>query len=244
MPALDGLDAVAPVPEGDPDVVETVGGPETITTVAPAPARRRRWRRRLVLGLAVVVGLLALDYGYSFYQVWSTGRSDQARAVDAIVVLGAAQYDGRPSPQLASRLDHALLLWQAGYATTVVVTGGKQPGDRFTEATASANYLIAKGVPDADILREVQGSNSWESLAAATRFMKAKGMKRVLLVSDPYHSERIRDIAGELGLEAYVSPTRTSPVKGRSALKYMVREAGGVAIARFIGYRRLLSITG
>ena len=233
-PAVEGVSAVGVTPAVEVDA----------DSVAPSVSPRRRWRRRLVLGLVLVVALLAVDYGYSFFQVWSTGRSDEARAVDAIVVLGAAQYDGRPSPQLAARLDHALLLWQAGRASTVVVTGGKRPGDRFTEATSSANYLIAKGVPDGSILREVQGSNSWESLAAATRFLKQRGLTRVLLVSDPYHSARIRGIARELGLEAYVSPTRTSPVRGRAALKYMLREAGGVGIARFIGYRRLLRISG
>jgi uncharacterized SAM-binding protein YcdF (DUF218 family) len=238
------LDDAAVVPGDEP--VETAGQ-SSVASVAPAGvapgSSRRRWRRRVVFGVLVVFALALADYAFSFYQVWSTGRSDQARKVDAIIVLGAAQYDGRPSPQLAARLDHALALWHDGYAGTIVVTGGKQPGDRFTEATASANYLIAHGVPDTEILREVQGASSWESLEAAARFLKPKQLTRVLLVSDPYHSERIRRIAEELGLSAYVSPTRTSPVKGKAAFAYMLHEAGGVAIARFTGFRRLVSLS-
>ncbi len=171
-----------------------------------------------------------------------TGRRDEARPVDAIVVLGAAQFDCRPSPVLAARLDHALVLWQRGLARDVVVTGGKQPGDRCTEATASANYLIGRGVPDAHILREVQGRTSWESLAASARILHERGLRSVLLVSDPYHSRRIQGIAEEVGLRAYVSPTRTSPES--NVRTHEAKEAFGVAVGQVIGYRRLLRITG
>ena len=132
-------------------------------------------------------------YLVGLYQVWRSARSDEARAADAIVVLGAAQYDGRPSPVLAARLDHALALWEQGYAPRIVVTGGKQEGDRFTEATASAEYLMSRGVPDSAILREVQGTSTWESLAATARILRNRGLESVLVVSDPYHSLRARD---------------------------------------------------
>jgi uncharacterized SAM-binding protein YcdF (DUF218 family) len=134
--------------------------------------------------------------------------------VDAIVVLGAAQYDGRPSPVLAARLDHALRLWAEGLSPRIVVTGGKRPGDRFTEAQASAEYLMDRGVPDEVILREVQGATSWESLAASARILRERGLGSVVLVSDPYHAKRIAGIASELGLTAFTSPTRTSPETG------------------------------
>ena len=101
------------------------------------------------------------------YQVHATGRSDQARPVDAIVVMGAAQYDGRPSPQLAARLDHVAELWAEGLAEVMVVTGGNQPGDRFTEAEASANYLIDRGVPAESILQEDASHSSYASLEAS-----------------------------------------------------------------------------
>jgi len=204
-------------------------------------APRRRWKRWILLTavLLPVVYLLA-----TFVGVWWASRQDFDGTTDAIVVLGAAQYDGRPSPVLAARLDHALQLWQSGYAPRIVVTGGKRPGDRFTEATASADYLIARGVPDRAILREVQGTSTWESLAATARILRNRGLESVLVVSDPYHSLRARQTARELGLDAHASPTLTSPVSGWSEWKRMFREAGGVGLARFIGYRRLLQLSG
>ncbi|HTN81336.1 MAG TPA: YdcF family protein [Acidimicrobiales bacterium] len=203
-----------------------------------------RWGRGILITIAALVGFLVLYIGVTFVQVWMSSRHDGAKPADAIVVLGAAQYNGRPSPVLISRLDHALDLWNQGLAPLIVVTGGKQPGDRFTEATASANYLIQHGVPDEKILREVQGTSSWESLAAAARILKGRGLSEVILVSDPYHSLRIGGIADELGLTAHVSPTRTSPIRGSAELRHMVRETGAVAVGRIIGYRRLLRLEG
>ena len=168
--------------------------------------------------LWLLLVLLAVGYyAVTVYQVHSTGRSDQARPVDAIVVMGAAQYDGRPSPQLAARLDHAADLWQLGLAPVMVVTGGNQPGDRFTEAEASANYLIDRGVPADAILQEAAGHSSYASLEGVADLLHERGLFRVLVVSDPFHSLRSRLIAQELGLVAYVSPTRTSPVRGSSS---------------------------
>src|SRR3954447_21414886 len=109
--------------------------------------------------VGVVVSLAVVYLGITFVQVWASSRRDEARAAEAIVVFGAAQYNGRPSAVLRARLDHAVDLWHKKLAPYVVVTGGKQPGDRFTEATASAQYLQSKGVPDAAILREVSGRN-------------------------------------------------------------------------------------
>ena len=153
-------------------------------------------------------------YLVSLYQVWSTGRSDQTRPVDAIVVMGAAQYDGEPSPQLAARLDHVVELWPQGYAPLVVVTGGKRPSDRFTEAEASAAYLIERGVPADAIVLEDQGTNTYESLAGVSRLLEERGLDEVLIVTDPYHSLRSRIVAEDLGLKAWVSPTPTSVVDG------------------------------
>lgn len=233
-----GGDAPAngPLPDHTP-----VGG----VPIVPPPLRRRRsWGRRVVLAVLLAVLALGVYYAVSLFQVWHTGRSDEARPVDAIVVMGAAQYDGRPSPQLQARLDHVLQLWQQGVAPIVVVTGGKQPLDRFTEADASAQYLIDNGVPADAILRETQGQNSYDSLAGVQRLLSDAGLSRVLLVSDPFHSLRIRLTADELGMEAYVSPTRTSPVQGRTAFVREMKEAAGVALGRIVSFRRLLEITG
>jgi uncharacterized SAM-binding protein YcdF (DUF218 family) len=189
--------------------------------------------------LVVLAASLAVAYVlFTFVQVWLASRHDQARPAEAIVVLGAAQFNGVPSSILRARLDHAYDLYERELAPVIVVTGGKQPGDQFTEATASADYLIGKGVPDEDILREVSGTNSWESLAAASEFLKVRGIHRVLLVSDPFHSFRINAMAGELGLEGHPSPTRTSPITGFSATRHLVRETAAVAVGRVVGYRR------
>jgi uncharacterized SAM-binding protein YcdF (DUF218 family) len=202
----------------------------------------RRWRAALLAGVALAA-LVVLYSFVSLWQVWSTGRSDQARPVDAIVVLGAAQYDGRPSPQLAARLDQVVELWPQDLAPLVIVTGGNQPGDRFTEAEASANYLIDRGVPESAILLEDAGSTTYESLEDVAEILEARGLDSVLIVTDPYHALRSRLIAQEVGMVAYVSPTDTSVVTGVSSLKRQLGEAAGVAVGRIIGFERLSGLT-
>jgi uncharacterized SAM-binding protein YcdF (DUF218 family) len=232
---------MAVTPPGGTDVVEVrdptpVGGTRVV--------RKRRWPRRLAIGAIAVVLMSVAYYGVTLYQVHATGQSDQARAVDAIVVMGAAQYDGRPSPQLAARLDHAADLWATGVAKLMVVTGGNQVGDRFTEAEASANYLIDRGVPAEAILEEATSHSTYASLDQVAAMLHERGLFRVLLVSDPFHSLRSRLTAQEVGLVAYVSPTRTSPVRGNTATAREMQEAAGIAVGRLISFKRLLSITG
>jgi len=201
--------------------------------------RRLRW---VLLLAGLVAGVVFVYLVVTLFQVWWASRQNQARPVQAIIVLGAAQYNGVPSPDLQARLDHALALWQAGLAPVIVVTGGKEPGDAFTEATAGANYLASKGVPQADILREVQGRDTWQSLSAAANFLEARHITRVLLVSDPFHDERILLIAKEVGLTPYVSPTRTSPIRGFAVVPYFAKETIEVAVGRIVGFRRLASV--
>jgi uncharacterized SAM-binding protein YcdF (DUF218 family) len=192
----------------------------------------------------VAAAVFALVVGYflfSLWQVWSTGNTDQARNVDAIVVMGAAQYDGRPSPQLEARLDHAVELWNDDLAPTVVVTGGNRPGDRFTEADASAAYLIEAGVPPTAIEKEDRGASSYESLDGVAAILDDEAT--VLIVTDPYHALRSRMIAEELGLQAYTSPTPTSVVTGASEFERDLGEAAGVSVGRIIGFERLDDLT-
>jgi uncharacterized SAM-binding protein YcdF (DUF218 family) len=203
------------------------------------PPRRRRLRRVLRV-LAVLLVAVALYFAVVFVEVWRFGRRDQARAVDAIVVMGAAQYDGRPSPVLRARLDHALGLYQRGLAPLVVVTGGKQPGDRFTEAAVGARFLADRGVPESSIVQEPEGRTSWQSLRAVAAVLRQRGASRVLLVSDPYHERRIVGMVDDLGLRAWSSPTRTSPEGPTHLVPHYATETLGVGLAHVIGFRHLV----
>ncbi|MEX0768082.1 MAG: YdcF family protein, partial [Microthrixaceae bacterium] len=164
-------------------------------------------RRLVALFLAAVLVYLAVTAA----QVYAASSSDQRRDSDAIVVLGAAQYDGRPSPVLQRRLDHALMLYQSGVAPKLVLTGSKLPADRFTEAYAGYKYLIQAGVPESDLILVDTGTSSWESLAAAKRVLRQDNLTRLTLVSDRYHNRRLQSISGELGIDDQVSPTSGSP---------------------------------
>lgn len=239
QPAGDAATRLVIDPAAMDDATPPTGVP--VLGLPAAPLHRRRRRLRVLLALA---GLTIAYYGFNVIQVWRVGNSDQAQPVDAIVVMGAAQYDGRPSPQLQARLDHVVELWKQGLAPLVVVTGGNQPGDRFSEGGASATYLAEQGVDPAAILKEDEGHSSWESLRTVADILRSHDARTVLLVSDPYHSLRIRLMAQDLGLTAYVSPTRTSPVRGSTAFGKELKEAAGIAIGRIIGFDRLLSITG
>lgn len=204
------------------------------TERAEASPPRARWGRRVLLGGIAFLALVVLYVGVTFVQVWQASRSDGARKADAIVVLGAAQYNGTPSPALKNRLDHALELYQQGLAPLIVVTGGRQEGDRFTEAKVGYNYLRERGVPDDAIRMEVQGHTTYQSLAATRRFLRTEGIDDVVLVSGPATAKRLSGISGDIGLDAAVSPS-----DGTASLRSLVRETGAVSLGRLIGYRRL-----
>ncbi|MCD9623677.1 YdcF family protein [Rhabdothermincola salaria] len=194
-----------------------------------------RWAVRLALG---VVALGVLYVGVTFVQVWHAARQDDTSAASAIVVMGAAQWNGVPSPVLRSRLDHAAALYEQGVAPLVVVTGGKQPGDEFTQGQSGYQYLRDVGLPDEALKVEVGGTNSYEELAASAVILRqAQVGDDVIVVTDPYHAMRVEGIAGEVGLDAHVSPTEAS-----SSLRSLARETAAVAVGRIIGYRRLSNL--
>jgi uncharacterized SAM-binding protein YcdF (DUF218 family) len=224
------------------EALETEAG---VTDPAPGVPDRSHWSwtKWVLVCSAGVLAVLFLYYVVSLIQVVRAGRQTDPDPTEAIVVLGAAQYDGRPSPQLAARLDHALDLYNDGVAPVVMVTGGNQPGDRFTEAAASANYLVDRGVPETAILHEDSGHTTYESLAAAADQLLDAGLDEVVLVTDPYHSLRSRLIAEEVGLDAALSPTPTSVVTGWTSFRRELEEAGGVAVGRIIGFDRLSDLT-
>ena len=209
---------------------------------APRPLGRRprpwRWVGRLVFALFV---LFVTYFVLTFVQVYRASNHDGAREADAIIVLGAAQWNGQPSPVLKERLDHALELYEAGLAPLIVLTGGKQEADTFTEATTGYNYLRERGVPDEALLKEVDGTSTWDSLRAARRFLSERGADSVVLVTDDYHAYRVEAIAEDVGFDASVSPT-DSLLSNTNKLGRLVRETAAVSIGRIIGYDRLFRI--
>ena len=171
-----------------------------------------RRARRIGIAAALTPTLLYLA---TILTVFAVSRQDQRRPVDAIVVLGAAQYTGKPSPVLRARLDHAFTLYQEGLAATVVVTGGIGAGDRVSEATVGRQYLVGRGVPEAAVVVRPEGRSTQASVRSVADWAADRGVKRVLLVSDPFHMLRLRLETARTGLEAFTSPTRTSPISGR-----------------------------
>ena len=163
--------------------------------------------------------------------VW--GRRDNAKPSAAIVVLGAAQYEGRPSPVLRARLDHAIRLWQRGVAPRVILTGGRGTRDTTSESEVGRRYVMRNGVPDSAIALETEGRTTSESLRAVSRMMEHESDKSVVLVSDPFHMLRLAILARRLGLDARTSPTRTSPISANAteSLRYVLGESVKVPLA-------------
>jgi uncharacterized SAM-binding protein YcdF (DUF218 family) len=186
-----------------------------------------------LLVLAVVVYFVV-----TLVQVWLTSRHYDPRPAQAIVVMGAAQYDGVPSPDLRARLNEALLLFHQGEAGVVAVTGSKEKGDQFTEAEAGARYLETKGVPSTAII-EAGGDDTWQSLSDVAPMLKARGDTKILMVTDPFHEDRSMAIASQLGLTPYPTPTQTSPITGWATVPYFLKEAVGVSLGRAVGYQHL-----
>lgn len=175
----------------------------------------------LLMWMSAVIGVLAL------------GRADDRRHSDAIIVLGAAQYAGHPSPVLGARLDHAEALWRAHVARYVVLTGGVGKGDTTSEAEVGRRYLIARGIPDTVILLERGGRTTGQSIGAAAALLKQRGLTSAVLVSDPFHALRLRILAFRHGLHAVTSPTRTSPIarNAQQEWRYVLAESFKLPIA-------------
>ncbi|HEY2173801.1 MAG TPA: YdcF family protein [Mycobacteriales bacterium] len=191
---------------------------------------------RGVLGRAVgaIVLAVALVVGSTVFRVWQVARADERPHSDAIVVLGASQFDGRPSEVFAFRLQHALTLYKEGVAPRVVTVGGKQPGDRFTEAGAGAQWLQDRGVPASAVVAVGKGNDTLQSLEAARVVFAKNGWKSAVLVTDPWHELRSQTMATDQGIEASTSPTHEGPaVRTRGTeLRYIVRET-----AAYLYYR-------
>jgi uncharacterized SAM-binding protein YcdF (DUF218 family) len=165
--------------------------------------------RGALVGIVVVVAVA----GYAAYRVWDQAGRDERRDADAIVVLGAAQYDGRPSPLFAARLDHAIDLYHQGVAPRLIVTGGKREGDRTTEAATARAYAVRHDVPEEAILVEDSSRTTLQSIRGVEVLMHDSGLRTAVFVSDPTHMLRVLRMAADVGIDAYGSPTRTSPLE-------------------------------
>lgn len=186
--------------------------------------------RRLV---GILVFAAAVVYTVAFVLVLVVAQLDQREPADVIVVLGAAQYNGRPSPVLRARLDHALELWREGLAPAIVVTGGVGRGDKESEAAVGRRYLLARQVPDSVLDVQPQGRSTQASMNAVAGWLGDRGRRQAILVSDPFHMLRLRLEARRVGLHAYTSPTDTSPISDNPALelRFLAVEAFKIPVA-------------
>jgi uncharacterized SAM-binding protein YcdF (DUF218 family) len=173
----------------------------------------------LFLGVTIAVGYVAVD-------IWWVARQDERPRSDAIVVLGASQYNGRPSAVFRARLDHAKALYDEHVASRIITVGGKQEGDAFTEARAGQNYLVAQGVPSDAILPLEEGHDTLQSVRAIDATFEDRGWESAVIVTDPWHSLRARTMARDVGIDAETSPERFGPLfssRGTEA-RYIARE--------------------
>ena len=182
----------------------------------------------------VIAGLIAgfAIGGYAAYRIWDQGNRDERTPADAIVVMGAAQYDGRPSPVFAARLDHAIALYHDGVASRLIVTGGKREGDRTTEAASARSYAIEHGVPENAILSEDASRTTLQSIRRVAALMRDKDIGSAVFVSDPSHMLRVLRMASDEGINGYGSPTRTSPLERDPLARVdaIVHELGALAV--------------
>jgi uncharacterized SAM-binding protein YcdF (DUF218 family) len=188
-------------------------------------------RRILTIAVLTVFALWAISA--AAVMIWSS--RDEARPAHAIVVLGAAQYAGRPSPVLRARLDHALELWHRHLGKLLILTGGTGVGDTTSEAAVGRTYAIKHGVPDTVILMETEGRTTSESMRAVAGMLEARGLQTAVLVSDPFHMLRLRILARRFGFTPYTSPTRTSPISPNreQRWKYIFSESIKAPLAFF-----------
>lgn len=210
--------------------------PPTAPPKPPEPPRRRppprkprrRFRFRWVVATILIAVILVPVLTWT--SVWFTARQDDRTPSDAIVVMGASQYDGRPSAIFEARLTHALNLYNEGVAPSIVTVGGGLPGDNFTEGEAGRNWLVEQGVPAENVVGVGEGSDSLDSLESVAENFDERGWTSAVIVSDPWHALRSKVIASDTGIEAATSPARSGPAvhTRETQLWYITREAASL----------------
>jgi uncharacterized SAM-binding protein YcdF (DUF218 family) len=195
---------------------------------------RSRRVRLILTGLAVVTLGAVLYTGWTYMQVRRFAALDQAGPADAIIVMGAAQYNGVPSPVLQARLDHAADLFGQGYASIVVTTGGYGPDPNFSEAHVGARYLSGHGVDASQIMTEQVSGSTHAAVRAAVRLMESHGWTRAIVVSDGFHLYRLSRMFEAHGIEVRTSPAAGSVIESSASTRiwYSLREVGLLTLYR------------
>lgn len=190
--------------------------------------------------LGVVLAVILVYVGVTFVQVWLTSRANDPHPADAILVFGTAANYLTPAPDLQARLERALQLYQEGLAPVVAVTGGKRPGDKFTEGQISATWLEGQpnGVPKHAIVVG-SGADSWDNVGSVAPVLRELGVHTVLVVTDPFHEDRAMAIVSSYGFSPSPTPSEHSPIHGAEELGYLIKESVEVSVGRIIGYGTL-----
>ena len=199
------------------------------------------WPLKLALRIAsALLSVIVLYFAVTFVQIWLTGRHHSSANAQAILVFGTAELNGRPSPELAARLDDALTLYDAHRAGWIAVTGGSRPGDHYTEAGVSATYLEAHGVAARHIIVG-GGDDTWQNVSSVVGQLRARHLTTVLVVTDPFHEDRAMANASSQGLIPLPAPVAHSPTTSFSLWPYYLKETIAVGLGRLIGYGTLSS---
>jgi uncharacterized SAM-binding protein YcdF (DUF218 family) len=194
-----------------------------------------RWIRRMIT-LVIILALIGPAYGVS--QVWRAANNPIVRQADVIVVLGAAQLDGKPGAALEARLVEAKRIYDLGYAPLIITVGAGAPGDRTTEAASGKYWLRMNGIPSKDIIAVEEGRDTLVSTKAFAAVMKKRFVSDVILVTDPYHCKRAITMANDQGVLATCSPVETGPnTLANSGYRYLIREAGAYLAYITLGRR-------
>lgn len=191
--------------------------------------------RRIIAAILLIVISVPL---YSLATTWQAANYPLTRNGDVIVILGAAQLDGRPGEVLEARLTEAKRIYELGLASKIITVGAGAPGDRTTEAAAGKFWLMSNGIKSIDITSLEVGRDTWVSTENYVKFMQIKDMKDVIIVTDPFHCRRSMTMANDLGVVSSCSPVKSGPNSlENSGIRYLIREAGAYLAYVSLGRR-------
>ncbi|MEI6624406.1 MAG: YdcF family protein [Actinomycetes bacterium] len=208
--------------------------PDQLQVVRRDPKPYPGWRAMVMIMIFVIVVFPVIVAVGSWSYVNSVGQANDRTKTDAIVVLGAAQFNGTPSPVLRARLAHALDLYQSGIAPRIITVGGNQPGDQYTEAGAGRQWLIEQGVPQSDVVAVKTGSDTLGSLQSVATVAEQNGWTSITVDSDPAHMARSMAMAHRIGFDAHANPTKSGDGSTLTD-EYVFRETGAYLAFEVLG---------